>query len=125
MNGVMIVHRRPALAGIGPGVLGIVAFRLVAARRAISIVAHLRRRRVSSYRRSNHPPRRRPLRGWLRHGGVGRDDCDRRGENRRIVRHMIGVAKQQLREALLAALTNLDEPEIPAVQPRKRRRAAG
>ena len=32
---------------------------------------------------------------------------------------------QQLREALLAALTNLDEPEIPAVQPRKRRRAAG
>ena len=32
---------------------------------------------------------------------------------------------QQLREALLAALANPDEPEVPAVQPRKRRRAAG
>jgi len=32
---------------------------------------------------------------------------------------------QQLREALLAALANLDEAEVPAVQPRKRRRAAG
>ena len=32
---------------------------------------------------------------------------------------------QQLREALLAALANPDEAEVPALQPRKRRRAVG